>query len=95
MVRPGNPRKNDQMKAKQVIADAAHMLVSAHCDILKTKRAHDMDWVGGFYKGQRSAAKFILKHAARGGAKHAVAQAIRFWVDYHKAAGNQFLSAAA
>jgi hypothetical protein len=96
MVTPGNQRKNDQMKTNQAIQDAAHMLVSAQCDIIQTKRIHITTWVGGYYMGKRSAAKFILKHAVERGAKRTVAKAIRFWVDYHKtSSGNQFLSAAA
>lgn len=68
------------------------MLVSAQCDILKTRSKHETNWVGGYYQGKRNAAKFILKQAVQSGAARVVAKEIRRWVDYHKTTdGNQFL----
>ena len=72
------------------------MLVSAQCDIIQTRRTHGTTWVGGFYTGNRNAAKFILSQAVHKGGAKLVAKEIRGWVYYHKSHdGNRFLPAAA
>lgn len=79
------------MKAQTVISDAAHMLVSAQNDIVNPRSPRDkMDWANGYYQGRRSAARFVLRHAAKErGGKRAVASAIREWVAYFRADRNK------